>query len=66
MDPFHAVAEMYAKRNVHGVAYSALPIAPVLPYTEPRHRIRRVATMLRRVWRRPAVALRPARYSTEC
>lgn len=66
MDPFHAVAEMYAKRNVHGVAYSALPNAPVLPYTEPRHRLRRVATLLRRARHRPAVALRPARYSTEC
>lgn len=66
MEPFHAVAEMYSKRNGHGVAYSALPNAPVQPHTEPRHRLRRVATILRRSSRRPAVALRPARYSTEC
>ncbi len=66
MEPIHAVAEMYSKRNVHGVAYSALPNAPVQPHTEPRHRVRRVATMLRRSLHRPAVALRPARYSTEC
>ena len=66
MEPIHAVAEMYSKRNVHGVAYSALPNAPVQPHTEPRHRVRRVATMLRRSLHRPAVAQRPARYSTEC
>jgi hypothetical protein len=57
---------MYSKRNAHGVAYSALPNAPVQPYTEPRHRLRRVATIVRRSLHRPTVALRPARYSTEC
>ncbi|MEO8265666.1 MAG: hypothetical protein ABI706_09175 [Ilumatobacteraceae bacterium] len=66
MEPFYAVAEMYAKRNVHGLAYSALPNAPAQPYTEPRHRLRRVATMLHRSLHRPAVVIRPARYSTEC
>ena len=66
MEQFHAVAEMYTKRNAHGLAFSALPDAPVQPYTEPRHRLRRVGAILRRPLRRPVIALRPARYSTEC
>ncbi len=66
MEPIHAVAEMYSKRNVHGVAFSALPDAPVQPYIAPRHRLRRVGAILRRPLRRPVIALRPARYSTEC
>ena len=66
MEPFHAVAEMYSKRNAHGVAFSALPNAPVQPITEPRHRFRRIAATLRRPLRRPVIALRPARYSAEC
>ncbi len=66
MEPFHTVAEMYSRRNARGAAYSAFPDAPVQPYTEPRHRLRRVAVKLRESLRRPAVARRPARYCAEC
>jgi hypothetical protein len=66
MEPIHAVAELYSKRNSHGLAHSALPNAPVLPYVAPRHRLRRIGSLLRRPLRRPVMALRPARYSTEC
>jgi hypothetical protein len=66
MEPFHAIADLYSKTSLHGVAYSALPDAPVQPYVEPRRRIRRVLTSIHRPARRPVIDLRPARYSTEC
>lgn len=68
MEPIHAVADLYSKTSRHKVAYSALPDAPVLPYMAPRRRIRRMvaAINLHRPARRPTVAVRRTRYSTEC
>ena len=47
MEPIHAVADKYSKTSLHKVAYSALPDAPVLPYIEPRRRIRRLIASIR-------------------
>ena len=66
MEPFHAVADLYSKTSLHKVAYSALPDAPVQPYVEPRRRFRKLVASMQRSARRPTVAVRPARYSTEC
>ena len=66
MEPIHAVANLYAKTSLHKVAYSALPDAPVQPYVEPRRRLRRLVLSIHRPARRPTIAVRPARYSTEC
>jgi len=67
MEPFHAVADMYSKNSLHHhVAFSALPDAPVQPYVEPRRRFRKMVASIHRPARRPTIAVRPARYSTEC
>jgi hypothetical protein len=66
MEPIHAAANLYSKTSLHQVANSALPDAPVLPYVEPRRRIRGLVASLRRPARRPTLAVRPTRYSTEC
>ncbi|MEP7112904.1 MAG: hypothetical protein ABI862_06535 [Ilumatobacteraceae bacterium] len=66
MEPFHAIADLYSKRSLHGVAYSALPDAPVQPYVEPRRRLRRMVASIHRSARPSVIDLRPARYSTEC
>ena len=66
MEPIHAIAHLYTRNSLDGVAHSALPNAPVLPYVEPRRRIRRLITIFRRPIRRPVVQMQPARYSTEC
>jgi hypothetical protein len=59
MDAFFILANQHAKSALHDVAYSALPNAPVLPYVEPRHRIRRAAASIHRLGGhrpRPAIA----------
>jgi hypothetical protein len=66
MEPFHAVADLYSKTSLHQVANSALPDAPVQPYVEPRRRLRKMVASIHRPARRPTIAVRPARYSTEC
>jgi hypothetical protein len=67
MEPIHAIADLYSKKNSkHAVAFSALPDAPVQPYVEPRRRIRTFVTSIHRPARRPTIAVRPTRYSTEC
>jgi hypothetical protein len=66
MEPIRAIADLYTRTALNDVARSALPNAPVLPYVESRRRIRRMITAFRRPIRRPAVQMRPARYSTEC
>ena len=66
MEPFHAVADLYSKTSLHKVAYSAMPDAPVQPYVEPRRRFRKMVASIHRPARRPTIAVRPARYSTEC
>jgi hypothetical protein len=66
MEPIHAVADLYSKTSLHKVAYSALPDAPVQPYVEPRRRIRKMFALTHRPARRPTIAVRTARYSTEC
>ena len=66
MEPFQGVADLYSKTALHKVAYSALPNAPVQPYVEPRRRIRTLIGSIQRTARRPAIAVRTTRYSTEC
>jgi hypothetical protein len=67
MEPIHAIADLYSKKNTtNALAFSALPDAPVQPYVAPRRRIRTVVASMRRSARRPAVAVRTTRYSTEC
>ena len=66
MEPFFNLADKFTQSTLHGVAYSALPDAPVLPYVEPRLRNRRPRAILRRRARRPVIDLRPARYNTGC
>jgi hypothetical protein len=66
MESIHAIAELYTRTALNDIAHSALPNAPVLPYVEPRHRIRRAITSFRRPIRRPVAQIQPARYSTEC
>jgi hypothetical protein len=67
MEPIHAIADLYSMRtSAHAAAFSALPNAPVLPYVEPRRRVRNLVASLHRPPREPTIAVRPARYSTEC
>ena len=66
MEPMHVVADLHSKNSLHKVAYSALPGAPVQPCVEPRRRIRRMVASMQRSARTPTMAVRPARYSTEC
>jgi hypothetical protein len=65
MESFATLADKYAKNSLHKVAFSALPDAPVQPYTEPRRRVRHLIARIRRPAHRPVV-MRPARYSHEC
>lgn len=66
MDPFMTVADVFSRGSLHGLANSALPDAPVQPYAEPRHRMRRVAAYLRRQGGRPTVRIRRSGYAAEC
>ena len=66
MEPFFTVAELFARNGLHTRANSALPDAPVQPYTERRARKRRVVAFVRQSLRRPALDLRRACYSAEC
>jgi hypothetical protein len=47
MDTHFVLADSYARSNRNDLAFSALPDAPVLPYTEPRHRVRGIVAHLR-------------------
>jgi hypothetical protein len=66
MEPFMTVADMFSRDSLHGLANSALPDAPVQPFTEPRHRMRRMAAYLRRQAGRPTVRIRRGGYAAEC
>jgi hypothetical protein len=74
MESFTALTNLYVRSSAHQLAQSALPNAPVLPYREPRRRIRQLYSAIRHpvgrassaVARRPVVDRRPARYSPEC
>ena len=67
MESFTTITNQYVQSSAHHLANSALPNAPVLPYVEPRRRLRRfLATVRHPVSRRPVISLRPARYSHEC
>ena len=66
MESFTTITNQYVRSSAHHLANSALPQAPVLPYTEPRHRIRRLFAAIRHPISRPVIALRPARYCHEC
>ncbi|HEY0518279.1 MAG TPA: hypothetical protein VGC84_02210 [Ilumatobacteraceae bacterium] len=64
MEPIQAIAAMYSSRAGRGVAFSALPDAPVQPYVAPRRRLRSVVASIRRPARRPTIVMRPTRYGT--
>ncbi len=66
MEPFFTAADLFARNGLHTRANSALPDAPVQPFTERRARKRRAAAFVRRSIRLPVVGTRRARYSTEC
>ena len=66
MESFTTITNQYVRTSAHHLANSALPNAPVLPYVEPRRRIRRLFATIRHPVSRPVIAMRPARYSTEC
>ncbi len=66
MEPFFNLANQFTQNSLHGVATSALPNAPVQPYTAPRRRIRKLLAVARSPLRRPATSVQPIRYSTEC
>ncbi len=48
MTPMHVLTEMFTPTPRDGIAFSALPGAPVLPVTERRRRLRRVGASIRR------------------
>ena len=70
MESFTTLNHLYLRSSGHRLADSALPNAPVLPYCEPRRRIRRLYSAIRhpvhRPVRGPAIDMRPVRYSHEC
>jgi hypothetical protein len=66
MESFFALADHYSRTSLHTVAHSALPLAPVQPYVEPRRPIRRIITTLRTMTRQPAIDLRTVHYCAEC
>jgi hypothetical protein len=66
MESFFNLANHFAQGSLHGVASSALPNAPVQPYTAPRHRTRKLLAVVRSPLRRPVIGLQPVRYSAEC
>jgi hypothetical protein len=66
MEPFFTVADLFARNGLHARANSALPDAPVQPYSPRRTRSRRAVAFVRRSISHPAVDLRRARYRAEC
>ncbi len=66
MEPFFTAAEMFSRNALHTRANSALPNAPVQPYTERRSRTTRAAAFVRRSVRRPIVEIRRPSYSAGC
>ena len=66
MESFFTLAEHYSRTSLHTVAFSALPDAPVQPYVEPRHRIRRIIETMRTMSRPPAIEVRTVHYCAEC
>jgi len=70
MESFTVIGNMYAQSTLHDVAYSALPNAPVQPYTEPQRRLRRLMGAIRhpisRQTRRPVIEVRAARLGSQC
>ena len=70
MESFTTLNHLYLKSAGNRLADSALPNAPVLAYAEPRRRFRRLFSSIRhpvhRPDRRPAIDMRPVRYSHEC
>jgi hypothetical protein len=66
MESFFVLADQVSRTSLHSVANSALPNAPVLPYVEPRRRMRRLIAGIRHPVRHPSIDIRAARYSHEC
>jgi len=70
MESFATIGNMYAQSTLNKVAYSALPDAPVQPYIEPRHRLRRLTGAIRhpigRRAHRPVIDARAPSYGHQC
>ena len=66
MEAFTTITDQYVRTSAHHLANSALPNAPVLPYVEPRRRVRRLFAAIRHPVARPVITMRPARYGPEC
>ncbi|MCU1358901.1 MAG: hypothetical protein JWN99_190 [Ilumatobacteraceae bacterium] len=67
MDAFFILADQHAKTTLHDVGHSALPNAPVLPYVEPRHRMRRLVAAARSAASHgPHLAVPHRRRATDC
>ncbi len=68
MDAYFVLADSYARSNRNDLAFSALPDAPVLPYVEPRHRVRGIVAHLRDTTSRVRVPVnrRRHRHSEAC
>ncbi len=65
MEQVLALTQLLSHTELHSVAYSALPNAPVQPFVEPRRRLRRSIALIRETLRRPTINMRPARYVAE-
>lgn len=64
LPPHGVLADLYAQRALHGTPYSALPDAPVLPYVEPRRRLRRALAAMASAPRRAPLPI--IRRHAEC
>lgn len=61
MSPLHVLAHTFTPSPEHGLAFSAMPDAPVLPYHAPAHRLRTALDTLRRTGARLRAAAVPLR-----
>jgi hypothetical protein len=71
MSPMHVLTEMFTPSARSGVAFSAMPDAPVLPFTASRRPLRRLGSALRRAGVRmhsslPLATSAPAPVRAEC
>jgi hypothetical protein len=66
MEPIHAIADLYTRTALTGLAHSALPDAPVLPDDVPHASRARLSAILRKRVKRPQLRIRRAPYRPGC
>ena len=66
MDAHFVLADSYARSNRNDLAFSALPDAPVLPYVEPRRRVRALGSIVSGVSQRFPRLRHGPRHSEAC